>query len=115
MDEPGTLLTISADSDGPALISLGSWLRRTPGMAEHGRIRAVPARDGATMNAVETIGVVVSGATSIANVLIAYANWRRARAQAPAMTLAVGSLTVSIEDPEALEKLTKALPGEHAA
>ncbi|BCJ54074.1 hypothetical protein Asp14428_55490 [Actinoplanes sp. NBRC 14428] len=110
-----TLLTISAGADGPALASFCSWLQRTPEVARHGRIRAMPARDGVTMNAVATIGVVISSATGIANVLIAYGNWRRTRPKAPAVTVTLGSVTVTVEDPEALEKLTRALSGGHAA
>ncbi|MEV6597318.1 hypothetical protein AB0M36_10695 [Actinoplanes sp. NPDC051346] len=116
MDDTGNLLTISAGSDATALLSLCAWLRRSPEVARHGRIRALPARDGSSMNAVETIGVVVSGATGIANVLIAYANWRRTRPKAPSVTVTLGSLTVAIEDPEAREKLAKALSDHgHAA
>ena len=74
-----------------------------------------PARGDGSMNAMETIGVVVGGVSAIANVLIAYANWRDARAKPPAVTITVGSLTVSGDDPEALEKLAKALPDGHAA
>ncbi|GGQ40997.1 effector-associated constant component EACC1 [Couchioplanes azureus] len=115
MDDTGTLLTISADSDAPALLSLCSWLRRTPEVARHGPVRATPARDG-SMNAVATIGVVISSATGIANVLMAYANWRRSRRTAPSMTVTLGSVTVVIDDPETLGRLTKALSDRgHAA
>ncbi|MFI5496511.1 hypothetical protein [Actinoplanes sp. NPDC051859] len=115
MTDTGTLLTIAAGTDAPALTSLGSWLDRTRAKAERGRSRALPARDGTTMNAVATIGVVISSVTGIANVLIAYGNWRRARPQAPAITVTVGAVTVSADDPEALAKLTRALTAENAA
>jgi hypothetical protein len=105
MDE----LTISAGDDGRSLASLYSWLLRSLDVAEHSTVRAEAGQDGESMSVLASIGVVVSSATAIANVLIAYKAWRDARTKAPAMTVTLNQITVSMDDPAAREKLIAAL------
>ena len=116
MDDAEAQLVVSAGGDARALGSFYAWLTRTPEVARPGAVRAVPARGDGSMNALETVCVVVNSAATVANVLIAYANWRRTRATPAAMTVTLGPVTVAIDDADAREKLAAALSGrEHAS
>jgi Effector Associated Constant Component 1 len=112
-----TELMISAPDDGPSLTSLHSWLLRTPEVSRHCTVRMVAGRGGESMGPVETVGVVVSSATAIGSLLVAYRAWRDARAKPPAMTITINQFIVSLDDPSAEEKLIAELPdqSEHAS
>jgi membrane-associated two-gene conflict system component 1 (EACC1) len=107
-----TELTISAPDDGPGLVSLHSWLLRSPELTRHSTVRMMAGRGGGSMGAVETIGVVVSSATAIGSLLVAYRAWRDARVKPPAMTITINQFIVPMDDPSAEEKLIAELP-EH--
>ncbi|UQU62042.1 hypothetical protein COUCH_23705 [Couchioplanes caeruleus] len=73
--------------------SLMGWLRRDGQVARSAEIIAVPAANG-SMGALEVIDVVVSNATGIAGLLVAYRAWRQAKRQTAPVTIVINNVSV---------------------
>lgn len=85
MDE----LTITTGDDRLALMSLHAWLERDAELATHAELRMNPARGTGTLNAAETIGLVVSGVAAVAQLVDLCRRWRDARDKSPAVTITI--------------------------
>ncbi|MFI5591143.1 hypothetical protein ACIA5G_39250 [Amycolatopsis sp. NPDC051758] len=87
-------LSISTAEDQLALESFHRWLRDDVDIARAAAISRVSTPDDGHMGAVEVICMTLSTSTGLANLAIAYANWRKARKDPPTLTFTVtGPLT----------------------
>ena len=105
-----TRLVLSGDA--LTLGSLHDWLRRTRDVAAAAQIHAVPGRDAGTQSAFGTVEVVVTSAATLANVLTAYAAWRRNRSGPSGVSIRVGAYEVSADNPEDLKTLLSYVDAE---
>ncbi|WP_329293493.1 effector-associated constant component EACC1 [Streptomyces pseudovenezuelae] len=99
-------IQVLAEGDEQALTDLRAWLRRGPSTAGL-RVESVKG-DGPTMGVLETLDLVLSNATAIANFAVAYATWRTTRpatagTSGGARTMVHGDSTIDISDLSAEE------------
>ncbi|MFI5687186.1 hypothetical protein [Streptomyces sp. NPDC051636] len=102
--------------EGGQLRSLQSWLARDPATA--GSVLSLRARDerpgamgGAT--GLDLIDVVLSNAVGLGGLLLAVANWRQSRGNAPRVRVEHEGVTVTVSgaDPAQIERLVRDLTG----
>lgn len=87
-------ISISAGENELALESFHRWLRDDIDIARTATISRVSTPDDGRMGVVEVICMALSTSTGMASLAIAYANWRKARKDPPALTFTVtGPLT----------------------
>lgn len=99
-------ITISAAGDEHALEQFYDWLSEDVDIARSATVELTAAHDSGRMGAFEAISMVLSNATGLAGLAIAYANWRRARKDAPKLTFTTES-ELSADERETLKDLNE--------
>ncbi|MEU2339693.1 hypothetical protein ABZ770_40160 [Streptomyces sp. NPDC006654] len=98
--------------DGYLIISeLHDWLVGDAELRRSTQIHRVTRESAGTMGALDVIEVVLGQGIAAANLALAYASWRSTRPAPPrvSVTLPGGTLTVTDDSPEALERILAAL------
>ncbi|GAA3456313.1 effector-associated constant component EACC1 [Dactylosporangium matsuzakiense] len=107
--------------DGPAsdideLLNLQQWLVGEPGIVQSEIGLSTGAEDGQLSGAVEIISLVLGTGLSVAQLLLAVAQWRSTRPSAPAIVLTRidpdgTSVRIESADPAAVAAAARALDG----
>ena len=103
------------DGDGEHLRSLQRWLLRDPDMAGATfALRGRHEQPGAMGVGLDLIDVVVSNSVGLGGLILAVANWRRSRANAPSVLVEHQGVTVTVNgaDPRQVERLVNRLTGQ---
>ncbi|MCG7204041.1 effector-associated constant component EACC1 [Streptomyces arenae] len=98
--------------DGHLIVSeLHDWLVGDAELRRSARIHRVTRESAGTMGALDVIEVVLGQGIAAANLALAYASWRSTRPVPPRVrvTLPGGTLTLTDDSPEALERILAAL------
>ncbi|CCK32639.1 hypothetical protein BN159_8261 [Streptomyces davaonensis JCM 4913] len=88
-----------ATDDGPTTLDLYRWLRRDPDVRGHADLCLGAPADDATMGAADVIDVVLGHGIAALNLALSYVAWRAARPSAPAVTLTVDGVSVTVQGP----------------
>ena len=92
-------VSISAPGDDHALEQFYRWLREDVDISRTATLSRTGTSSGGHMGVVEIISMTISNATGLAGLAIAYANWRKARKDPPALTFTVdGPLTDELRE-----------------
>ncbi|MDQ0913521.1 hypothetical protein QFZ22_009593 [Streptomyces canus] len=93
------LVSIDADDGGTALTDLYRWFRQDGELRRQAQARLRPVRQtGGFIGAVEVIELVVGQGIAVANLAIAYATWRQARALQAPVTITVDGMSITVRD-----------------
>ncbi|MET9083869.1 hypothetical protein ABZX77_18625 [Streptomyces sp. NPDC004237] len=107
--------------DGHLIVGeLHDWLVGDPDLRRTAAIRRIPRESAGTtgptgptgvMGSLDVIEVVVGQGIAALNLAVAYASWRSTRPAPPRLTVTLpgGTLTVTDDSPEALERILAAL------
>lgn len=100
------------EDDGQVLNSLRRWLNQDPGVTSACEvvIPPGPGRPGDQGGTLDVINVVMTQGIGLANFALAYATWRRARTDAPAVKLERAGMTLTVTDasPETVQRIIDA-------
>ncbi|GAA3829816.1 hypothetical protein GCM10022403_073820 [Streptomyces coacervatus] len=103
------------DGDGEQLRSLQRWLLRDPDTADATfDLRGRHEQPGAMGGGLELIDVVLSNSVGLGGLILAVANWRQSRANAPSVQVEHEGVTVTVEgaDLRQIERLVDRLIGQ---
>ncbi|WP_438483864.1 effector-associated constant component EACC1 [Streptomyces sp. S186] len=91
--------TAADDDGGVALRDLYGWLRQDPDVRNHADLSLEAAQQSpGTMGALDVVNMVLGQGFSALNLALSYAAWRAARPTAPAITLTVNGVSITVRD-----------------
>jgi len=96
-------ITVSAAGDEIALSDFYQWLCEDLEIVRTAELRPRAAKRTGHMGALELVDVVLSNATALGSLALAYVSWRRARPEAPPLTFARNQVSVVVVDGSAAE------------
>jgi hypothetical protein len=101
-----------ATPDDADLNSLYHWLSMDDDVTREARLSmGSSGRRTDAQSPLDVIDILLSNATAIGSLLIAYSTWRRTRPDKPSITLEIGGTEMTVHDPddETIQRLIKAL------
>jgi hypothetical protein len=100
-------IAFTANNDEPVLESFYQWLAEDDDVARTADVTMRSTPGTGQMGAFDIVNVTLTHVAGFASLLMAYANWRRARAETAEVNVTVNGVSITVKDasPETVERI----------